>query len=157
MSYEPSPAAVQVSPANPAGTISATLVHAGVGVAGANAWTITPKVTGRIFMIVTGIMNDATTAMTLTTGLRYGTGTAPVAGAAVTGTAAGSALVWITLTGQTQLPFTQSAIVTGLAVPSVTPLRQTGTLTPVWMDVVFSVSAANSFTLTNLSCTAFEF
>lgn len=158
MAYEPSPASVQVQPSNPAGTVSGTLVMAGLGVAGAGGgWTITPQVTGRILILCTGILNDATTAMTLTTQIKFGTGSAPVAGAAVTGTSAGSSCVFITLTGVTQVPFSLSAIVSGLAVPSVTAGRQTGTLVPVWIDLGFGVSAANSFTITNLSCSAFEF
>lgn len=157
MPFEPSPAIVQVSPTNPAGTVSATNVMAGLGVAGAGGgWSLTPQVTGRVLVMCSGILNDATTAMTLTTQLSFGTGAAPVAGAAVTGTQFGSIMVWITLTGQLQLPFMLSAIVTGLAVPSVTPLHLTGTAVPVWFDLAFKVGAANSFTITNLSCTAME-
>lgn len=155
MPFEPTPASVSVAPANPTANATAAYLLMGLAVAGATAFTITPQATGRIFVMVVGNVTQSNTATTGTMQLRFGTGTAPVNGAADTGTAAGAQ---VTLTAATFLgpsPFSLVAIISGLSVPSITPLRQTGTLVPVWLDVAIK-SSANSCTITNLFCTAFE-
>lgn len=69
------------SPASPAATSSATLQMMGLAV------PFTPASTApRVLVIVTGVAATATAAASVTVGGRYGTGTAPANGAAVTGT-----------------------------------------------------------------------
>lgn len=69
-------------PANPASTVSATLVMMGVG----STCTFTPVGTGKVRVAVTCQMGQATAAQINIMGVRYGTGAAPANGAAVTGT-----------------------------------------------------------------------
>lgn len=79
-------ASVNYKPSNPTATASSTLVMMGLG----TTCTFTPAATGIVEVTVRcGIQNN--TAIVLTTvGCRYGTGTAPANGAAVTGTRFGS-------------------------------------------------------------------
>lgn len=158
MSFEPCPIVVQVSPSNPSGTVSATFVMAGLGVAGAGGgWSITPQVTGRVLALVSGNYTDAATATTITAQIGWGTGAAPANGDAVGGTnLVGGAVFYTTLTGTLSVPFALQAVVTGLAVTGVNAQRHTVAGTAVWFDLAFKASAANSFTITNLSCTLIE-
>jgi hypothetical protein len=89
-------AASQVSqPGDPTGTPSTTLVMMGLAVA------YTPARTGIVKAILTcGVKNN--TAVVLTTmGVRYGTGTAPIYGAAVTGTRWGGSADYVVEPGGT--------------------------------------------------------
>src|SRR5258708_19693607 len=69
-------------PANPAGTVSLTAVMMGLG----STCAITTNSSGRVLVTMTGQARTATAAVSCTTGGRYGTGTAPVNGAAGTRT-----------------------------------------------------------------------
>ncbi len=69
--------------ANPAGTVSATLVMMGLALA------YTPAVTGKLKITLECGLKNSVASTGATAGLRTGTGTAPVNGAAVTGTLAG--------------------------------------------------------------------
>jgi hypothetical protein len=73
-------ASLGASPAAPASTTSTTLVMAGL------AETITPANTGKVLVILSGSATNSTTGINGTVGARYGTGTPPANGAAVTGT-----------------------------------------------------------------------
>jgi hypothetical protein len=89
-------AASQVSqPGDPTGTASTTLVMMGLAVA------YTPARTGIVKATLTcGVKNN--TAVVLTTmGVRYGTGTAPIYGAAVTGTRWGGSADYVVEPGGT--------------------------------------------------------
>src|SRR5258708_25891405 len=68
-------------PANPAGTVSLTAVMMALG----STCAITTNSSGRVLVTMTGQARTATAAVSCTTGGRYGTGTAPVNGAAGTG------------------------------------------------------------------------
>jgi hypothetical protein len=63
---------------------SATFVHYGRG----GTWKLTPTLTGRVRLILTGAAALSVAGLVVLGG-RYGTGTAPIQGAAVTGTAWG--------------------------------------------------------------------
>lgn len=81
-----SPAAAQsFAPANPAPTSSTTEVMMGLG----STCSYTPASTGRVLVIVGLFATTATGLVSITAGGRFGTGTAPANGAAVTGTAFG--------------------------------------------------------------------
>lgn len=155
MPYSPSPATVSVSPSDPAGQTSASYVMGGLGVAGANAWTITPQVTGRVLVMVMGDITQSNTATTGTVQLSYGTGTAPALNAAVTGTQIGGQVFFTGLTGCLTAPFALMAVVTGLAIPTINSVGQTTAGTPVWFDVAMK-SSANSITISKMTCTAIE-
>lgn len=130
-------------PANPAGTVSATLVMMGVG----GTCKITPGSGGKVQVMITGQVAVATTAnVVVTWGARFGTGTAPVNGAAVTGTRWGAAADYTTQTATA-----------GVKVPFC--LVDLLTLTPAtayWFDIAIGVASANSGTVTSLSFVAEE-
>lgn len=92
-----------------------------------SAWTITPSKTGKVRVRITGVA----IAFTNTAGsfrINYGTGTAPVAAAAVTGTAGNTSNYVATVapsagTATIDAPFTVEFEVTGLTLA-----------TPYWFD-----------------------
>jgi hypothetical protein len=75
------------APSNPASTTSTTLVMMGLG----STCAFTPASSGKVLVNVIAYVATATAAVSATVGARYGTGTAPSNGAAVTGTAFGGA------------------------------------------------------------------
>lgn len=87
-------ASTNFKPTNPTATASTSLVMMGLGssVSQTTPVAFTPNVTGKVEIVVRcGVQNN--TAVVLTTlGCRYGTGTAPTNGTAVTGTRFGSAV-----------------------------------------------------------------
>lgn len=108
------------SPADPAGTASATLVMMGLG----STLTYTPAMTGKLKITLQFGLKNSVANNGATLGLRYNTGAAPANGVAVTGTVAGKD------GGDTGGPGTVFAVgrtLTGIAtglVPGV----------PVWFD-----------------------
>ncbi len=126
----------------------------GLGVAGANAFTITPQSTGRVLVLVEGDMTGVNTA-TVTAQLSFGTGTAPANAAAVTGTQVGSQPTLTPITGILTTPFTLFWVISGLAVPSITSAGLTGSPVPVWLDIALK-SSSGAASVSNLSCVAFE-
>lgn len=145
MPYYPHPSnLVSVTPSDPGAITSATYQMLGLGVAGANAWIMTPQVTGRILMIVAGDITQSNTATTGTVQLSYGTSSAPANTNAVTGTQVGAQPFFTGLTGALTAPFSLVFVVTGLVIG-----------TAYWLDVC-AKSSANSITVTKLSCTAIE-
>jgi hypothetical protein len=74
---------VFAKPANPGNTTSTTLVMAGLG----GSFTITPRKTGNVKVIMKGSFNMDAGVANCTIGGRYATGTPPINGAAVVGTA----------------------------------------------------------------------
>lgn len=77
------PAAPAVfTPGNPGATLSTTLVMMGLGA----TITYTATSSGKVLVIISGFHQIATAVQTNTIGARFGTGTAPNNGDAVTGT-----------------------------------------------------------------------
>jgi hypothetical protein len=74
------PKLIAARPADPSATTSTTLVMMGLGV------VFTPGLSGQVLVIATGAGSTATAAVNFTTAGRFGTGTPPANGAAVTGT-----------------------------------------------------------------------
>lgn len=116
---------VTVVTAAPTQTASATYVM--MGLAGA----ITPVRAGRITLTICGNI-VATNGQSATAQLSYGTGVAPVNGAAVTGTQVGSQIVQLALTGYLSTPFSLTAVITGLTVA-----------TAYWLDLALKSSSGN--------------
>lgn len=115
------------TPANPAATASVTLVMMGLGA----TVTYTPVLTGTVLVLATGYVSTAVAVVPLTIGGRFGTGTAPVNGAAVTGTRFGPAADVTTQALAIGVPgdITLSQVLTGLALG-----------TAVWFDFALLTS-----------------
>jgi len=112
-----------------------------MGLAGA----ITPAVTGRVVVMISGDAFDGATGSGATLQIYFGTGSAPANGAGVTGSTAGSAVKFIAATTAARAPFALHAVITGLVVS-----------TAYWLDVGMQATAANLATIENTSITAFE-
>jgi hypothetical protein len=107
--------------------------------------TITPVYSGRIWVEFQGTVTNSTNGNIAGFNFRYGTGTAPVNGSAPAGTIVGSTLQASVPTGGQLIPFKAGGIVTGLSAGAA-----------VWLDLLLAASA-NTSTMTNISCSAFEF
>lgn len=155
MAFEPSPSNLQAIFAAPTATSSTSQVMLGL-VGSTPAATITPVATGRLFVIVSGLMGN-TTGNGSSVQLSFGTGAAPTAGAALTGTQIGQIETWTSLTGALTGQFVVHAIISGLAVPSFSSARLTGSSTAVWLDLAFNAVTGGTTTLTKVNICAFEF
>jgi hypothetical protein len=130
----------QSTPANPAGTTSTTLVMAGL------AGSITPTSSGIIIIIINGDGFNTTAADGYEIQISYGTGTAPVNGAAVTGTQVGGLLVMTRAqAASVKIPFSANAIVTGLTVG-----------TAYWIDLAFAAVTGGTGTLNDIGLSVIE-
>lgn len=113
------PNTYQASPGNPTGTTSTTEVMMGL------SGSFTASSTGRVLAIITGNMDnnsgDASNGQ-----MYFGTGTAPTNGAALTGTAVGTKVIYGATISNQFLPFTCSAII------SLTPS------TAYWFDMALA-------------------
>lgn len=132
------------SPANQIANATATLKMNGLGAAGSPC-TITPVISGRVQFLITGQQVQNTTADGVTLKLVHGTGTAPAAQAALTGTVDSAVQTWTALTGQLTSQFGIVGIATGLVVG-----------TAVWYDLQMADVTGGSVTITNVDCTAME-
>jgi hypothetical protein len=110
-----------------------------MGLAGA----ITPAGSGKIMIVITGDTDNDTAADGTKMGIRYGTGTAPTNGVALTGTAVGtlpnSANANLAL-DVNRYPFAVSAVVTGLVVG-----------TPYWVDLSLAAVTGGVARVRNIS------
>jgi hypothetical protein len=142
--YTPAPAVVSRTPADQTALASATYVMNGLGAIASVPCALTPLVTGRVLVMISGDIVENATAQTATLQLSYGTGAAPANGAAVTGTQTGGQLAWVSLTGQLTQTFALTNIITGLTVG-----------TAYWFDIA-GKSSAGTVQLTNLNFAAVE-
>lgn len=133
-------ASAQSQPSNPTGTTDTTGKM--MGLAGA----ITPTFSGNILFIVSGNIATSTTAKGAKVQLSYGTGTAPVNGAAITGTQCGNRPTFTGLTGVLSVPFSVQCVATGLTLS-----------TAYWLDVTLAAITGNTASISNLSVSAHEF
>lgn len=114
-----------------------------VGLAG----VITPTATGKVVATISGtIRNDTANSGAIYT-MRWGTGTAPILNAALTGTAVGgSAQIGLgTYGANSRGPFSLSAVITGLT------LNQT-----IWLDLSGAAVTSGNAIVSNTSVCAFE-
>lgn len=129
----------QLTPANPTGTSSATLIM--MGLLGA----FTPVGSGKVRITITGSAAQSSTTGTIGISPKYGTGTAPINGAANTGTLIGAVGDFNpSAQGGNYFPFTVQGIVT------LTPS------TAYWIDVALSNSNALTSSIRNVCITAYE-
>lgn len=129
---------VQTATLSPTGTTSTTGAMMGLGLTGC---TITPVLTGRVEFVIAGQQGGA--ASTVTSRLRFGTGTAPSNGGAPAGTQIGTGYP-ITFSTTTNGAVTMIGIATGLTLGA-----------PVWFDDDITESSGTS-SLT-VACSAHEF
>ncbi len=106
----PSFASTASSTASPTGTSSATSVMMGL------AGTITPTSSGRITVTMSGYVANNTIGDGGVLQMAYGTGSAPINGAAATGTTLGSVVAFTVAAAGQALPFSRTFSVTGLSV-----------------------------------------
>lgn len=138
------PGVLQSLPANPTGTTSTTGLM--MGLAGA----FTPRVTGRVYIQLSGNLTNGTGDDGASVNLRTGTGTAPTNGAALTGTIRTGTVRGSNVTsgGSSTIPihpFCIQAIVTGLTVG-----------TAIWIDAAVAAITGGTASIQNLSLTAYE-
>lgn len=133
-------AATQSTPANPTGTTDTTGKM--MGLAGA----ITPVVTGRVKMTITGDCFNATAIADGTSiQIRTGTGTAPVNGAALTGSTQGAKVSYIAATTAEKSPFSLTVLVTGLTLGAA-----------IWIDLAIAAITGGTATVENITIVAIE-
>lgn len=132
-------AASQATPSDPTGTTNTTGKM--MGLAGA----ITPLTTGRVVLIASGDLASTLSGDGAKAQLRYGTGTAPTNGAALTGTAVGGLVTMLAAANNQRVPVSLQALVSGLAIA-----------TPVWIDVSLAAVTGGTATLQDMSLTAIE-
>lgn len=129
------------SPANPSAFGNTTAVHMGLG----GTCVIVPANSTKLRITFTGDIQNNTAGNGGTINARLGTGTAPIFGAAATGTGVMASSVNITHISANAL---SQFFVTGIL----------GSLTPgtsYWLDLVAQTSA-NTETITNVNCSAEE-
>ena len=134
----------QATPADPTGTTSTTGVMMGLG----NSITITPSYSGKVMIIISGDIKNATNADGGKVQIRYGTGSPPANQAAVTGTTAGGFVNFNNAnpgTANIQAPWTLNAIVSGLTVG-----------TAYWVDVDLAAITGGTISIKNVSISIVE-
>jgi hypothetical protein len=131
--------------ASPTGTTSATGVMLGLSnTAAANI--ITPAKTGRVLIMINGVVTNSAAGDGAFWHIRTGTGAAPANGAAPSGTQSGGQQSFTeTAISLTVSPFAIQAIVTGLALA-----------TPVWIDLVLGRLTGGTATMTQVNTSAIE-
>lgn len=132
---------ISATPANPTASSSASILMMGLG----STAHITPTYSTRVYFEIFGDVQNS--GVTNATGiqLHFGTGTAPVNGAANVGTTLGNPIVMTSTASNAQVPFKVAGIATGL-----TPA------TAYWFDIATNAAAGTS-TFTNLTALAWEF
>lgn len=131
---------VYSNPVAPAGTTSLTGVMMGLALA------ITPKRTGRIRIRITGQQGNNTTADGSTVQAAFGTGTAPVNGAAATGTLIGNPKTWTSLTGVLNANFELESDPTSAQTVGIA----------LWVDLNLKAVTGGTASLANLDTTVEE-
>jgi hypothetical protein len=130
---------LQTTAVDPTGTANTTGVMSGL------AGIITPVASGKIFVTICGTMSNNNGAGGCAVVIRYGTGTAPANGVALTGTPLGGVAIRTAMTASTTVPFSLNAVITGL-----TPG------TAYWLDLHQQAIGAGAASLSNVAVCAFE-
>ncbi len=130
-------ATYQATPADPTSTSSTSGVMMGI------AGSITPTISGKVMIVISGDLKNGTNNGNTTVQLRYGTGAAPTNGNALTGTAIGGQVNMTAAATSQRVPFSCNAIVT-LTVG-----------TTYWIDLALKAVSGSAFTQ-NLSVSAIE-
>jgi len=132
-------AQTQASPSDPTLTTNTTGLMMGL------AGTVTPTLTGRILIMLSGDLQNSVSGDGCKVQLRYGTGTAPTNAAALTGTTAGGLVNFLAAANNDRSPVALQAIVTGLTIA-----------TAYWIDVGLAAVTGGNAALKNVSLTVVE-
>lgn len=131
---------VTATPSNPSTTTSTTGVMMGLN------QLITPLITGKIAITISGDIDNDTAGDGSKVQIRYGTGTAPTNGAALTGTVTGGLVNYLNPAGDIiRVPFSLNSIITGLTVD-----------TQYWIDVSLASVTGGTSRIRNLSVSIIE-
>ena len=130
---------------DPSGTTSTTGVMMGLAVA------FTPRVTGRMMAFMSGQCTNGTGDNGFSLALRYGIGSAPANGNALTGTIIGATVDGSTIvsgsgTGTPVMPCSHQGAATGLTVG-----------TAYWIDTSLAALVGGTATMSNVNVTVIEF
>lgn len=125
--------------ANRTGTSSLNGVMLGEGT------RITPAVTGRVEVVVSGFTTQGTATDGCSITARYGTGISPINGATVTGTLVGSIMKTTMSATTTKVPFTIPVQITGLALG-----------TAIWIELTERADTGGTCTINNVMWTVSE-
>lgn len=106
---------------------------------------ITPQVTGRILCLITAVALNSILADGLNAKVAFGTGTAPVNGAAASGTVVGGTKHFVASTAAGQQGLSWSIIATGLTLG-----------TAAWFDLQFQAVTGGNATLKDVDVTLVE-
>lgn len=127
------PNTLQATPANPTATTNTTGVMMGL------AQSFTPNFSGRVLILVSGYLSNGTASAGAKTQIRHGTGTAPINGAALVGTADGNFVAIQNGTSpMAAIPFAMQVILTGLTIG-----------TAYWIDLSLASLTSGTSTLFN--------
>lgn len=129
---------------NALGGISPTGSSANPGVMMGISAPLTPRSTGKILVNISGFMSSNGTGGVVAQ-IRYGTGTAPVNGAAAAGTAIGAQQQYNPSITNARVPFALTGIITGLTLA-----------TAIWVDTQVGNAGANTASITNVSVSLME-
>lgn len=137
------PATYSAQPGNPTGTSNTTGLMMGI------AGSITPAFSGRLFVSISGSIgsNTTTAGRGAKVQMRFGTGGAPANAAALTGTAIGSLVQWLSFgtTANIKSPFCLTAVTTGLTLG-----------TAYWLDLGLAAITGDTAVVTDLNIAAYE-
>jgi hypothetical protein len=137
----PTFAATKVTPGNPAGTASPSLVMMGLG----STATITPSASGKVVFSVFGNATNSNAGAYAQVQLNYGTGAAPANGVAQTGTIATSAPAIYAPANSALGAFCLNVSITGLTVG-----------VAYWYDLALLAFIAGTASVSNLTMSAHE-
>ncbi|MDE2096644.1 MAG: hypothetical protein KGL39_05300 [Patescibacteria group bacterium] len=135
------PSTFSGAPANPAATTSSTLVMMGLG----GVSTITPVTSGVVMVTICGDSSNATVNDGVKTQIVVGTGTAPVNGAAIVGTAISGVVTTSGGAASALVPVCQVGLGTNLTIGSA-----------YWIDAALAVNGGGTAALSNLTIIAYE-
>lgn len=140
----PPPAVSSYFPASPTAIAVTGPLMAGLG----GVIAFTPITTGKIRVVISGTAGSTTSAATVNLWGRYGTGTAPVNGAALVGTGFHQSFMFIhpvIASGVGTIPFTLMDVISGLTLN-----------TPIWVDVAIGASSGGPGVISSLGVTIEE-
>jgi hypothetical protein len=109
--------------------------------------SFTPNKSGVLVVAFSGSIANSTASDGAQTGIRYGTGTAPTNGAALTGTAAGAKpkVVNNASTAALKVPFSITVVITGLTFGAA-----------YWFDLSLARISGGTATVTDITAAIFE-
>ena len=125
---------------SPAGTTSTTLVMSGYG------QTFTPSKTGRVLVLLFANVNNNTAGDGVQAVLSYGTGAAPAANSALTGTQVGGTAKETSAAASASNEVALAVVVTGLTVG-----------TTYWLDAAYSAVTGGTATISIVYALVLEF